>query len=161
MILLYSVSSVVQHGRPSKHGLYLDLILHALVLPNYIKTASGRKTLQALSAFWAKLLLAVRYAHRCVVYLVTVAWVENFICNWILRVTGSSTIWKSVLPFFRKIIAARISTKDQMEWLNLWPCLVPSLCGASRTFRGYWKRWDISWPPGLLLTRLSPEQKRV
>jgi len=27
---------------------------------------------------------------------------------------------------------------DQVEWLHLRPCLVPSCCGASRTIRNCW-----------------------
>ena len=39
--------------------------------------------------------------------------------------------------------AARSSPKDQVEWLHLRPCLVPSWCRASRTI------WDFCWPWGI------------
>ena len=37
----------------------------------------------------------------------------------------------------------RGSSKDQMECIYLWPCLVPSWCWASRNI------WDCCWPWGI------------
>jgi len=54
--------------------------------------------------------------------------------------------------------AAKRSSKDQVEWLQLQPCLVPSWCGASRTI------WDCCWsrgiwgPPRTAAQRLSPKE---
>jgi len=39
---------------------------------------------------------------------------------------------------------AQSSSKDQMAWLHLRPCLVPPWCGASRTI------WDFCWSRGIL-----------
>ena len=41
---------------------------------------------------------------------------------------------------------AERSTKDQVAWLHLRPCLVSSRCGANRTIRNCWKPWGISSP---------------
>ena len=38
---------------------------------------------------------------------------------------------------------AQMSSKDQVEWLHLQPCLVPSWCGASRTI------WNACWLWGI------------
>ena len=38
---------------------------------------------------------------------------------------------------------ANRSIKDQFAWLHLWPCLVPSWFGDSRTI------WDCCWPWGI------------
>ena len=57
--------------------------------------------------------------------------------------------------------AAKRSSKDQVEWLQLQPCLVPSWCGASRTI------WDCCWsrgiwgPPRTAAQRLSPKGERA
>jgi len=42
--------------------------------------------------------------------------------------------------------AAQISTKDQVPWLHLRPCLVPSWCGASKTMWDCLKPWGVSSP---------------
>jgi len=39
--------------------------------------------------------------------------------------------------------AAQRSSKDQVAWLHIRPCLVPSWCGANRTV------WDCCWPWGI------------
>ena len=39
--------------------------------------------------------------------------------------------------------AAQSLSKDQVEWLHLRPCLVPSWCGSSRT------TWDCCWSWGI------------
>jgi len=57
--------------------------------------------------------------------------------------------------------SAKRSSKDQVKWLNLRSCLVPSRCGASRTI------WDCCWSWGILgLSRaaappLSPKEQRA
>ena len=52
--------------------------------------------------------------------------------------------------------AAQSSSKDQVAWLHLQPCLVPSWCGAKRTI------WDCCWVLlELLSPRPSPEEKRA
>ena len=48
--------------------------------------------------------------------------------------------WKTLVHLLRK--AVQSSSKDQVEWLHLWPCLVKSWCGASTT------TWDCCWSWG-------------
>ena len=53
------------------------------------------------------------------------------------------------------------SSKNQVAWLHLRPCLVPSWCGASRTI------WDCCWSrgisgrPGAAAPWLYPKEKRA
>jgi len=43
--------------------------------------------------------------------------------------------------------AAQSLSNDQVEWLYLRPCLVPSWCGSSRTTWDCCWLWGISGPP--------------
>jgi len=44
--------------------------------------------------------------------------------------------------------AVQWSTENQVVWLHLRPCFVPSRCRASKTTWHYWKPWGISSPRG-------------
>jgi len=51
--------------------------------------------------------------------------------------------------------------KNQVAWLHLRPCFVPSCCGASRTIWYCWKLWGISNPPrATAAPRPSRKEKR-
>jgi len=53
--------------------------------------------------------------------------------------------WKTLVYTHRKVVQS--SSKDQVGWLHLRPCLVPSWCGASRTIWDCCWSWEISSPP--------------
>jgi len=50
-------------------------------------------------------------------------------------------------------------SKDQVAWLHLWPCLVPSWCGASRTIWDHCWLWGISGPPWAAAPTTPPKRK--
>jgi len=93
----------------------------------------------------------------------------NFIKSWwiqlLSKVLGGSyrPLWISPWGKFygythRK--AAKSSPMDQVEWLHLRTCAVPSWCGASRTI------WDCCWQWGNSTPRAaapatSPEENRA
>ena len=51
--------------------------------------------------------------------------------------------WKAGPAGYTHRKATHSPTKDQVEWLHLRPCLVPSWCGTSRT------TWDCCWSWGI------------
>ena len=57
--------------------------------------------------------------------------------------------------------AVQSLSKDQVTWLHLRPCLVPSWCGASRTIWNCFWSWGIPVPLGLLPSPLLPKKNRA
>ena len=55
--------------------------------------------------------------------------------------------------------AAQSSSKDQVAWLHLWPCLVPSWCGDSRTVWNCCWSWGISSPSRAAAPATLPKGK--
>ena len=54
---------------------------------------------------------------------------------------------------------AHRSSKNQVVWLHLRPCLFPSCCGANRTIRKFLKPWGISSPPRAAVPVTLPRGK--
>jgi len=54
-----------------------------------------------------------------------------------------------------------MSSKDQLDWLHLRPCLVPCWCGASRTIWNCFCCWSwcISSPPRAAAAAILPRGK--
>jgi len=68
--------------------------------------------------------------------------------NWLLRAT--------VYTYGK---TSQSSFKDQVAWLHLWPCLVPCLCGNSRTIWDCCWSWGISGPPWAATSATPPKEK--
>ena len=66
-----------------------------------------------------------------------------------------------VLPLLSPCdVPAQKSSKARVKWLPLWPCLVPSWCGASRTIWNFCWPWGISSLPTAVTSAISLEKKR-
>jgi len=88
----------------------------------------------------ARFIYFVRYPNDCVV---------KSVCS---RTRCGLMDWSSLLVLFFFLwtwskfpgpCSVQWSSKDQLAWLHLWSCLVPSSCGASGII------WNCCWPWGV------------